>query len=154
MSDNQADTNRALALRFVNEALAMGKQDVFEALVHPDVVAWSGLEPLGPIRGRDAYWAALGKLQAFTFVGFELQDLLAVEDRVIARFNARADHTGPQLGVAATGKRIVMWEVHMMRWRDGQLVENFVSDINYDWPWLIAPAYPDGVGKTGLIDAA
>jgi hypothetical protein len=25
---------------------------------------------------------------------------------------------------------------------------DYVADINYDWPWLVAPAYPDGVGRT------
>ena len=31
----------------------------------------------------------------------------------------------------------------------GRLVEDFVADINYDWPWLVAPAHPDGIGRTG-----
>lgn len=149
----QADVSRVE--RFVQEALAGGNEATFRELVHPDVLVYSGLEPLDAIRGSDAYWAALGKLQAFSFVDFQLQDLFVHEDRAVVRFHARADHRGDQLGVPATGKRIVMWEVHLMRWRDGQLVENLVSDINYDWPWLIAAAYPDGVGKTGLpLDAA
>lgn len=149
---SEPDHNRELARRFVNEALAGGNHATFEELVHPDVVVHSGIEPLQAIRGRDAYWAALGKLAAFTFVDFALQDLLAVEDRVIVRFHAHADHTGDQLGVPASGKRIVMWEVHLMRWKDGRLVEDLVADINYDWPWLVAPAYPGGIGKTGRLD--
>lgn len=140
---------RELTLRFVNDALASGNEATFRELVDPNVIAYSGLEPTKAIRGVDAYWTALGKLQALTFVDFDLQDLLTLEDRAIVRFCGRADHTGDQLGVPATNKRIVMWETHLMRWRDGKLVENFVSDINYDWPWLIAPAYPDGVGNTG-----
>ena len=72
-----------------------------------------------------------------------LEDLLAVEDRVVARYRARADHTGDQLGVPATGRRITMWELRLMRFRDGRLVEDFVADVNYDWPWLVAPAYRD-----------
>lgn len=43
-----------------------------------------------------------------------------------------------------------MWEIRLMRLRNGRIVEDFVADINYDWPWLVAPAYPDGVGRTGL----
>lgn len=142
--------NRAAAARFFSEALGKGDEAAFRALVHPDVVVSSGLEPLATIRGRDAYWKALGKLSAFTIETFAIEDLLAVDDRVIARFRARATHTGDALGVPATGKAIVMWEIHLMRWRDGLLVENFASDINYDWPWLVAPAYPDGLGATGI----
>lgn len=141
--------NEALARRFVNEVLAAGNRSTFDELVAADVVVDSGLEPMRTIRGREAYWTALQKLQAFTFHDFDLQDLMAVEDRVIVRFRSHATHTGDQLGVKATGKRILMWEVHLMRWLNGRLVENCVSDVNYDWPWLIASAYPDGIGRTG-----
>ena len=102
------------------------------------------------MRGKAEFLSGLGALGAFTFEDFALEDLLAVEDRVIARYRAHATHTGDQLGVPATGKRITMWELRLMRWREGRLVEDFVADINYDWPWLVAPAHPDGVGRTGL----
>jgi predicted ester cyclase len=147
--DSSSSTNHALATRFISEALAAGNQATFRELVHPDVVVHSGLEPTRAIRGIDDYWRALGRLAAFSFEDFELQDLLAVEDRTIARFRAHARHTGDQLGVPATGTRILMWEIHLMRWRDGKLIENVVADVNYDWPWLIAPAYPGMIGKTG-----
>ena len=142
--------NRALAQRFYGEALGQRSEPAFRELVHPDVVVHSGLEPLGAIRGADAYWRALGKLSAFTFIDLQIEDLIAVDDRVITRLRGTAEHTGDALGVAATGKRIVMWEIHLSRWQDGKMVENFASDINYDWPWLVAAAYPDGIGKTGM----
>jgi hypothetical protein len=43
-----------------------------------------------------------------------------------------------------------MGETRLMRRRDGRLVEDHVVDITYDRPWLVAPAYPDVVGRTGL----
>ncbi len=141
--------NLALGRRFVGEVLGAQDQAAFIELVDPDIVVNSGISPLTPMVGRDAFAAGLGSLAAFTFVEFTLEDLLAVEDRVIARYRASADHTGDQLGVPATGKRITMWETRLMRWRAGRLVEDFVADINYDWPWLVAPAYPDGIGRTG-----
>ena len=142
-------TNLALGRRFVTEVLGAQDSAAFLELVDPDVVVNSGMSPLAPMVGRDAFAAGLGTLAAFTFVDFTLEDLLAVEDRVIARYRAHGDHTGDQLGVPATGKRVTMWETRLMRWRGGRLVEDFVADINYDWPWLVAPAYPDGVGRTG-----
>jgi predicted ester cyclase len=139
----------ALAQRFVSEALGQHNEAAFRELVHPDVVVHSGLEPLHPIVGADAYWAALGKLAAFSFEDFDLRDLLAVEDRTVVQFRAHALHTGDQLGVPASGQRILMWELHLMRWREGRLVENVVADVNYDWPWLVQPAYPGQIGRTG-----
>lgn len=149
MSTSLQTQNHALAERFITQALAQGNEAVFRELVSPDVVVHSGLEPLHAIRGIEAYWRALGKLSAFSFEDFDLQDLLAVEDRTIARFRSHALHSGDALGVPATGKRILMWELHLMRWRNGKLVENVVADVNYDWPWLVAAAYPDGIGRTG-----
>ncbi len=142
--------NLVRARRFVTEVLAGQDAQAFTDLVDPDVVVDSGISPLAPMVGRDAFGAGLATLAAFTFVDFVLEDLLAVEDRVVVRYRARADHTGDQLGVPATGKRVTMWELRLTRWRAGRLVEDFVADINYDWPWLVAPAYPDGIGRTGL----
>lgn len=142
--------NLALARRFVAEVLGAQDPAAFAELVDPGVVVHSGLRPLAPMVGRDEFAAGLAGLAAFRFLDFVLEDLLAVEDRTVARYRARADHVGDQLGVPATGARITMWEVRLMRWRAGRLVEDFVADVNYDWPWLVAPAYPDGVGRTGL----
>ena len=142
-------TNLALGRRFITEVLGAQDQAAFTELVDEDVVVHSGIRPMAPMLGRDAFAAGLGSLAAFTFADFTVEDLLAVEDRVIARYRAHAEHTGDQLGVPATGKRITMWEIRLMRWRAGRLVEDYVADINYDWPWLVAPAYPDGVGHTG-----
>ena len=142
--------NLAAARRFVAEVLVAQDSAAFAELVDPDVVVNSGMRPLEPMVGRDAFAEGLGTLAAFAFIDFTVEDMLPVEDRVIVRYRARADHTGDQLGVPATGKRITMWELRLTRWRAGRLVEDFVADINYDWPWLVAPAYPDGVGHTGL----
>ena len=30
-----------------------------------------------------------------------------------------------------------------MRIAEAKIVEDFVADINYDWPWLVAPRYRD-----------
>lgn len=142
------DRNLVLARRFMTEVLGAGDMMAFDELVAEDVVVHSGISPLEPMVGREAFRAGLGRLAAFTFEDFALEDLLAVEDRVVARYRAHATHTGDELGVPATGKRVTMWELRLMRWAEGRLVEDFVADINYDWPWLVAPAYPDGVGRT------
>lgn len=144
-----ADQTLELGRRFVTEVLGAQDPEAFDALVADDVVVHSGIEPLAPMVGKEQFAAGLAKLAAFTFLDFELQDLLAVDDRVVVRYRARATHTGDQLGVPASGKEITMWEIRLQRWADGRLVEDFVADINYDWPWLVQPAYPDAIGRTG-----
>ena len=148
--DERAD-NAAVARRFIEEVLAGGDMRAFDELVDENIVVNSGMRPLAPMVGREDFREGLGTLGAFSNAGeLVIEDLLAVEDRVVARYRVQADHTGDQLGVPATGKRITMWEIRLMRLKGGKIVEDFVADINYDWPWLVAPAYPDGIGKTGL----
>lgn len=146
-----SDVIHANALRFITEALGQGNEAVFRELVHPDVVVHSGLSPLAPIRGADAYWRSLGQLAAFEFEDFDLRDLFVAGDRAVAQFRAHALHVGEQLGVPATRQRILMWEIHLMRWQGGRLVENVVADVNYDFPWLVQGAYPGALGKTGPL---
>lgn len=143
------DRNLELARRFLTEVLGAGDMVAFDELVADDVVVHSGISPLAPMVGKEAFRTGLGSLAAFSFEDFALEDLLAVEDRVVARYRAHATHTGDQLGVPASGRQVTMWEIRLMRWADDRLVEDFVADINYDWPWLVAPAYPDGIGRTG-----
>jgi predicted ester cyclase len=151
MSTSEQTTNIAVARRFLEEVLGQGNMQTFDEVIDDDIVVNSGISPFKPMVGKEEFRAGLSALAAFSNATFTLEDLLAVEDRVIARYRAVADHTGAQLGVPPTGKRITMWEIRLMRLRDGKIVEDFVADINYDWPWLVAPAYPDGVGRTGLL---
>ncbi len=150
MAETLQQRNATLARRFIEEVLAGGNMQSFDELVAEDVVVNSGLSPFAPMIGKEAFRQGLHTLGAFSNGDMTIEDVLAVQDRVIARYRAHADHTGDQLGVPPTGKRITMWEIRLMRWKNGQLIEDFVADINYDWPWLLAPAHPDGVGKTGL----
>jgi predicted ester cyclase len=148
-----SDATQQRALRFITEALGQGNRAAFDELVHPDITVHSGLSPLRPIRGAQAYWQTLGQLAAFEFQDFDLRDVLATGDRAVAQFRAHALHVGDQLGVPATRQRILMWEIHLMRWSEGRLVENVVADVNYDWPWLVQAAYPGAIGKTGSLEA-
>jgi len=147
--DEQA-RNAAVARRFVEGVLARGDMAVFDEVVDDDIVVNSGISPFAPMVGKEAFRRGLGALAAFSNGDLTIEDILAVEDRAVVRDRAHGDHTGDQLGVPPTGTRITMWEIRLMRLRDGRIVEDIVADINYDWPWLVAPAYPDGVGKTGL----
>jgi len=150
--DEQA-RNAAVARRFVEGVLARGDMAVFDEVVADDIVVTSGISPFAPLVGKEAFRRGLGALAAFSNGDLTIEDILAVGDRAVVRYRAHGDHTGDQLGVPPTGTRITMWEIRLMRLRDGRIVEDIVADINYDWPWLVAPAYPDGVGKTGLPQA-
>ncbi len=135
--------NAEVARRFIVYGLARGDGTILDSLVADDVVVTSGISPLAPMVGKAGFFAGLGALGAFSNVDLVLEEILPSTDRVTVKYTAHGTHTGDQLGVPPTQKRIEMKEIRLMRIRDGKIVEDFVADINYDWPWLVAPRYRD-----------
>src|SRR5829696_1919679 len=56
---------------------------------------------------------------------FEIHDLIAEADRVVARLTTSGRHTGTFLGIEGTGNRYSVDEIHVFRIRDGQLAEHW-----------------------------
>jgi predicted ester cyclase len=54
-----------------------------------------------------------------------VDQVIAEGDTTALRFTARASHSGDGLGVKATGRRITVTGMCMMRWRGGQIVEGW-----------------------------
>lgn len=138
------ERNTAAARRFVERALGAGDTAAFGELVADDVVVHSGLKPTGPIRGKAEYARTLAEtLGALSdWSAMAVDDVAATADgRVVVRFSVEATHTGPLWGVGPTGRRVRMREIHLMRFRDGRLVENWVGGLNpLDFEMLFAPA--------------
>lgn len=122
-----------LSRRFAEDVLGGANPAAFDELVAPDVWVSSGIGPAGPLRGREAYRAAFLALAA-TLADFRLvvEDVIPAADgeRAVVRWRGVATHVGEYLGVPATGRRFVVVETHVMRWRAGRLVENHVSGNN------------------------
>ena len=60
---------------------------------------------------------------AFTRVETEIEDLLVDGDKVVLRWATAGDHVGPYGAVAATGRRVTMRGVDVLRVRGGRIVE-------------------------------
>ena len=70
---------------------------------------------------------------------FDVAPLL--DGRVMARLSAVATHAGEVFGIPATGRRITMHELYLMRFRDGKLVELFTGGLNpLEFEMVFAPA--------------
>ena len=134
--------NAALARRFVERALGAGDMAAFDEIVGDDVVVNTGLKPDGEIRGKAEYGRIVGErlgaiLSDATMRVDEVAEL--VDGRVLVRFAATAVHSGSLWGVPATGRRITMHELHLMRFEGGKLVESLVGGLNpLDWEMLHA----------------
>lgn len=139
----------ALGHRFATEVLGGANPAAFDELVDPDVWVSSGIAPAGPIRGRDAHRAAFAALAgALSNFRLTIEDVMPAADgeRVAVRWRGVATHTGAYLGMAPTGRRFVMVETHVLRWRDGRVVENYVGGNNPPtFEVLFAPVLADAV---------
>ena len=127
--------------RFASAFLGRADLAVADEVVADDVVVHTGLSPAEPIRGRDAYKQVIaGFAEAFPVGRMEIHEVLdAGPDRVLLRFTAHATHAKDYYGVAATGRAVPMHETHLIRLRDGRIVENYVGAVNLAFEMIMAP---------------
>lgn len=135
------EQNLQIATRFFQEFLGQGQMSVADEVLAPDVQAITGLKPTGPINGREEYKVIFGSFfDAFPpEKELQIEDVFAVDDRVVCRFTAVQRHAKDFFGVPATGRLITLTETHVQRLKDGQIVENVVSATNLEFEMLLAP---------------
>lgn len=80
--------------------------------------------PLGP-DGFNQFYAWLRS--AFPDIKFAVEDLVAENDKVVARWTWHCTHTGVFNGIAATGKNISVPGIAIYRIANGQIVERWVQ---------------------------
>ena len=78
---------------------------------------------------------------AFTDVKRAIDDLLAVDDKVVLRLTTTADHTGEWQGIAPTGRRVIFTGMVIYRIENGRIAESWGEiDFGSLWRQLTAPA--------------
>lgn len=133
--------NLAIARTFVEQFLGRGDMSVAEQVLDENVQAITGLKPDGPINGREEYKQVFSAFyDAFPPISdLVIEDIFAAGERVVVRFRSPQKHTKDFFGVAATNRTITLIEAHIMRLRDGKIVENIVSATNLEFEMLMAP---------------
>ena len=77
-----------------------------------------------PLRGLGGYLALLAMLRGgFPDIQWALEDMVAEDDKVAARFTMWGTHRGPFFGVPPTGKAIVAQSMAFYRIAENQIVE-------------------------------
>ncbi len=93
----------------------------FGELVADDFVEHDEMPGLPPTKeGMLEFFRIL--LAAFPDMRMNVEDLIASEDKTVARVNATATHTGEFMGVPPTGKRVEVQLIDIMRFNDAGLV--------------------------------
>jgi steroid delta-isomerase-like uncharacterized protein len=118
--------NRALSRRWFEEVWNRGRDEVIDEMIAPDArmrgLAQAGRELKGPAAFREF---SRPMREAFPDIRVDVNDVIAEGDQTAVRVTARGTHTGPGLGVPATGRAVTFTAIVWARWRDGQIVEGW-----------------------------
>ena len=114
--------NKELVRRWF-EALSRHDADSAADMVTIDFVHNSSTN-----QGRDGVRAELEYwFGAFPDASVSVEDLIAEGDRVVARVTTSGTHGGEFMGSPATGKRISVQEVDILRIEDGKIAEGWAA---------------------------
>jgi steroid delta-isomerase-like uncharacterized protein len=108
------------------EAINAGNFSKLESLVAPDG-ADHALPPGMPPTRDSALQFLMMFRGAFPDLHYTLEDVIAEGDRVVQRTTATGTMKGDFLGMLATGKSATWGEIHIVRVKDGKIVEHWAS---------------------------
>ena len=120
-----AELNKQVVQRFNTEVIENGSLEAWQALMAPDFVNRSA--PSGQPDGAQGMWDMFQHVlrPAFSELRVEIHDQVADGDKVTTRKTITGHHTGPLMGIAATGARVAIDVIDIVRVRDGQYVEHW-----------------------------
>ena len=112
--------DHAMTMRSAYERINAGDIDGFGDLMADDFVEHQG-GGLPPTKeGTLEFFRIL--LAAFPDMRMDVEDLIASEDKTVARVKATGTHKGEFMGIPPTGKRVDVQLIDIMRFNDAGLV--------------------------------
>ena len=120
------DANKALLRRMVDEVLNRKNLDVIPELVADNYIDRNAAA--GQPQGIQAFiQARTNRNTAFPDWHVTLEDVIAEDNKVVARATGRGTHQGPFMGIAATGKSVATTWTVIYRIADGKLAEHWIN---------------------------
>ena len=113
------ERNKEIVRRFVLEALSGRNLSLADEVLAPNYVNRLTGADLAAFKGM-----LTGMSTALSDVRFEIDDLVAEGDSVVARWKMEATHTGSLMGETPTGKRVSSRGLTYYRLVNGQIVED------------------------------
>jgi steroid delta-isomerase-like uncharacterized protein len=124
--DSESERNKEVVRRFIEEVQNQKNWDVFDELHAPDFVNLSA--PPGvpsDLAGGKMFLGAF--LNAFPDCHVTIDDMIAEGDRVVTKKTFTGTHSTEFNGIPATGRRVTLQYVDILRVRDGKIVEHWLS---------------------------
>jgi predicted ester cyclase len=115
--------NEALVRRFFEEFCNGRRAELADELIAADYVAHGPQAP--PAEGPDGVRERVGVYQESVDGHWEVDELMSVGDRVIARWAGSGTHRGELMGVEPTGRPIAVDAISIFRIADGKIAEEW-----------------------------
>jgi predicted ester cyclase len=113
------EQNKAIVHRFITEALSGRNVALADEIVAPNYRNRLTGADLAAFKGM-----LTGMRSALSEARFEVDELVAEGDAVVARWKMEATHSGSLMGEAPTGKKVSARGLTYYRLEDGQIVED------------------------------
>lgn len=128
MTTTTAEENEELHRRITEEVWEERNFAAVDELVAEDFVLHDPSMP-EPIRGRDGY-REMAEMGAGIVDGpIEIDQLLAMDDYVVARWTQRGTHVGEMGGIEPTNEEVTITGIDINRFADGRLAETW-TEVN------------------------
>ena len=115
------EQNKALVRRFITEIFEQGRPEAVDELCADDFIGhtWGNAD-------REGLKTTMARIAtALADAHFQIDDMIAEDDRVAVRLTARARQVGEFMGMPASGRSYEIGEIHIFRVRDGKVTEHW-----------------------------
>jgi steroid delta-isomerase-like uncharacterized protein len=116
------EQNKEVVLKWVEEQ-DKGNIDVFLDLFAPDFLYYEPSNSPNPMSKEETYEFLLEGPKLFKEVNHKIEEIIAVDDKVIVRVICNFTHEGEFQGIPLTGKEVEFSEIVILKIRDGKVIE-------------------------------
>src|SRR5204863_793313 len=118
------ENNKLLMNRFV-EFINTANGQLANELISRDAKFYVPGQP-EPMRGPEGYLAIIGMMRSgFPDIQWTLEEMVAENDKVAARFIMKGTHQGAFSGVPPTGKSIKVQAMNLYRFSNSKITEEY-----------------------------
>jgi steroid delta-isomerase-like uncharacterized protein len=127
-SDSSPEVNRAVVHRYINEVWNKGNVALVDELVAQNYVDHDPANPPNLPPGATGLKQHISAMRAaFPDAHFEIEDMITEGDKVVTRWTVTGTHNGTLLGIAPTGKKVIVTGIWIDRIVGGRIQEEWAN---------------------------
>ena len=124
-----SEENKVKFRRIIEECFNQGNLATADELIAANMV---NHRPPGSPQGLEGFKQIVTMVRsAFPDTNAQIEDVIAEGDKVVGRITFHGTHQGDFMGLPATGKRVSMDEIHIIRIANGKAVERWALDDKF-----------------------